>query len=184
MKKVMLVLVLLFCASTAAMAQDVSVVDIFAGYSFNRCVKNGDISCDLHGWNAAFDFNMNNNWAITADGSGHYSGREQVREGVEETPRTRYHNYLLGPKYTFGSSERVRPYVHALFGFNQVKPVPEFTKKVNFAQVYGGGVDVKVGDKLWVRPAQVEWFAIRNFDTVTGSHVRFSAGVVIRIGQK
>jgi len=181
MKKLMLVLVLLLGVSTAAVAQDVSNVDVFAGYSFIRCANNGDIKCNLDGWNVAFDFNLSNKWAITADIGGHY---DFVYRDDYEQSRMKYHNYLIGPKYTFGDNEIVRPYIHALYGFNHVTPLPDFAKKVNFVQAYGGGVDVRVNDKIWVRPAQFEWLAIRNHDTVTGSHIRFSAGVILKIGQK
>ena len=182
MKKLMLVLVLLLGVSTAAVAQDVSNVDIFAGYSFIHCGKNGDLKCNLHGWTATFDFNLNNNWAVTADLGGHYDFADNYDEG--ET-RLKYYNYLVGPKYTIGDSETVRPYIHALYGFNHFMPfMPDYAKKVNFVQAYGGGVDVKVNDKIWVRPVQLEWFGIRNLDKVAGANVRFSAGVVLRIGQK
>jgi len=183
MKKLVLVLVLLPGLSAAAAAQDVSIADMFVGYSFNRCV-NEFTECDLQGWNVAFDFNANNNWAITADVSGHYGTRDVERP--YEGTSVKYHNFLVGPKYTFGSSEKVRPYVHALYGLSHISaPAPQTTEN-NFVQAYGGGVDIRLNDKISIRAAQVDYVGIRRVPNVPRfeANVRFSAGITIRLGQK
>ncbi|MDR0311859.1 MAG: porin family protein [Acidobacteriota bacterium] len=181
MKKLVLVLVLLLGVSTAASAQDVAVADLFAGYSFNRCVSEAT-ECDLNGWNAALDFNVNNNWAITVDVSGYYGTFDDVApyNGLD----VKSHNFLFGPKYTFGSSERVRPYVHALFGINHINPASPATVENNFAQAYGGGVDVRLNDKVFVRAVQVDYLGIRREGFKAEDNIRFSAGFVFRLGQK
>lgn len=183
MKKFVLVLVLLLGVSTAASAQDVSITDLFAGYSFNRCV-NDTTECDLQGWNAALDFNVNNNWAITVDFSGHYGTYDDEVPYIGADVKS--HNFLFGPKYTFGSSERARPYVHALFGINHVNPeaASPLTVENNFTQAYGGGVDVKLSDKVFVRAIQVDYLGIRREGYKAENNFRFAAGFVFRLGQK
>jgi len=225
MKKLVVFLVLLLGVSTTAVAQDVSVADLFGGYSYIRC---GDVgfqrnvggenpkgSCDLHGWNAGVDINFNSNWAVTADVSGHYG---QIDLNIDESAnyKTRYYDakyltFIFGPKYTFGVSERVRPYVHALYGFSRVSTsnltrvarvdipatatAPEvkagdssahpnqLSNETNFVQAYGGGVDVKLIGKWSARPVQLDYFVIRRYSNFE-NNLRISAGIVYRIGEK
>jgi len=180
MKKLVLVAFLLFGLSTVAMAQDVSVADVFGGYSFFRCDRD-TIGCDLHGWDAAVDFNFNKNWAVTIDVSALYGT-------VDSDARTdiKYHTVFGGPKYTFGSSERVRPYVHALFGVNHINPeknYPALTVENNLAIAMGGGVDVKVTDRISIRAAQVDYLMIRRFSEYD-NNFRCATGIVFRFGSR
>ncbi|MDR1727709.1 MAG: porin family protein [Acidobacteriota bacterium] len=183
MKKLVLVVVLLLGISSVAMAQDVPVASIFGGYSFYRC---NDIasSCDLHGWNAAVDFNVNKNWAVTADFDGHYGWLDQTdaQRIANEWTDVKSHSFLFGPKYTIGSSDKVRPYLHALFGINHVNP-DTATVENNFAMAYGGGVDIKVNDRLSIRPAQVDYIGVRRFSEFE-ANVRYSGGIVLTFGSK
>jgi opacity protein-like surface antigen len=177
MKKLVLVLVLLLGVSTAASAQDVSIADLFAGYSFNHCMGES-AECGLNGWNAAVDINLVGNWAATVDISGYYGSF-----GEEELD-VKHHNFLFGPKYTFSIGERVRPYVHALFGINHINSLSPVTVENNFSHAYGGGVDVRLNDKLLVRAIQVDYLGIRRNGSLAESNMRFSAGFVLRLGQK
>jgi hypothetical protein len=178
MKKLMLVLVLLLGVSTVAVAQNDPVADVFTGYSLNwgeweSVSGDEDIGGKMNGWNAAINFNVNNNWAVTFDVSGHYLWGDM---------NLKYHTFLVGPKYTFGSSEKVRPYVHALYGVNHVNPEKPFTVENNFVQAYGGGVDVRVTDKVSVRAMQLDYLSIRRYKFE--KNLRFSSGFVFRVGQK
>ena len=214
MKKLVLFLVLLLGVSTTAVAQDIAVADLFFGYSFYRCFAEareyvaGDAiptdyyatPCQLNGWNAALDFNMNSKWAVTVDASGYYGWHDnwpvryaptnvtgeaahwRIREVIEQAD-VKYFNLMGGPKYTFGSSETVRPYVHALFGVSHVNTPPQVVVENRFMQAYGGGVDVKLSDKWSVRPIQADYLRVRRYSTYE-NNFRFSAGFIYKIGEK
>ncbi|MCL2878297.1 MAG: porin family protein [Acidobacteria bacterium] len=183
MRKLVLFLVLLLGISSAAVAQDVSTADIFAGYSFFHCADDA-AQCNLNGWNAAADLNLNRNWAITVDVSGHYGTYDG--EVSDEDFSVKYHTFMVGPKYTFGNSERLRPYIHALYGMSQISQPEPLNLERYFVQVYGGGLDVRVDDRFSIRAGQFEYFGIRRLPNVPRfeSNLRFSAGLIIRFGQK
>jgi opacity protein-like surface antigen len=183
MKKLVLVAILLLGICSVAVAQDVPTAEIFGGYSFYRCANDSD-SCDLQGWNAAVDLNFNKNWAATVDVSGHYGWLDvPATANYDAYDDVKNISFLFGPKYTFSKSERVRPYLHALFGLNHVNPEPQYTVENNFAMAYGGGIDVKVNDKISVRPVQLDYVGVRRF-SVFENNLRYSAGIVFKFGSR
>jgi len=160
MKKLVLVLALMLCVSTMAVAQDVSVVDVFGAYSFIRCnEQTAGVSlyqgCNMKGWNGGVDINLESNWAITIDVSGHYGWKDNYRENTGGTlfpgnssgtgnnatittvPTNRWADEKLmtimgGPRYTFAFvNERVHPYVHVLFGVTHVNPGEVTAETIN-----------------------------------------------------
>ena len=215
MKKLVLVLALVLGVSTMAVAQDVSVADIFGAYSISRCEgrDSGDslyTGCDLSGWDGGVDINLDKNWAVTVDVSGYYGWLDNYQEPVLGTSTTnvnargnvrrwgdiRFLNVTGGPRYTFGSSELVRPYVHALFGVNHRNPlslckdsststvfVSCYQVENDFMYTLGGGLDIKLGEKWFARPAQFDYVAIRRFNKYENTF-RFSAGMGYKIGVK
>ena len=228
MKKLVLVLALMLCVSTMAVAQDVSVVDVFGAYSFMRCKgqTTGDSryeGCNMNGWNGGVDINLESNWAITIDISGHYGWKDNYRENVGGTyqtapapstttittfPTNRWADEKImtimgGPRYTFAFvNERVHPYVHVLFGVSHVNPGELISETINretgevtartryqrvvennFTQAYGGGINVIVSDKWFVRPVQVDYVALRRAGAYEKSF-RIGAGFGYRIGVK
>ena len=180
MKKLMLVTVLLLGLSSMAVAQDVPAAEVFGGYSFYRC-QDTSVDCDLHGWNAAVDFNFNKNWAVTADVSGQYGWIDNLYP--YQWADVKHHNFLFGPRYTISAGDNVRPYVHALFGVNHVNPKPLFTVENNFAMAFGGGIDVKVNDRVSVRPVQLDYVGVRRYSTIE-NNIRYSAGIVFKLGSR
>jgi outer membrane immunogenic protein len=102
--------------------------------------------------------------------------------------------YLFGPRINLRYS-RFNPYVQALFGgerfsngWNPGAFDPRtFSSQNNFAMAFGGGLNVRVNDRLAVRPFQVDYFATRVApmnNSYLQNDLRYSAGVVLRFGSK
>lgn len=185
MKKLGFAVILLLGFAGMAVAQDVPVAEVFGGYSFFRCDAGDDISCNLNGWNAAVDFNASDRWSVVADFSGHYGyldGPVATPSGVYPWYDVKSHNFMFGPRYKM-RTEKVTPFVHALFGINHINPEAGDTVQNNFAMAFGGGVDVKVSDKMSVRALQLDYVTARA-DSDWNDNLRFSAGVVFHLGSR
>ncbi len=108
--------------------------------------------------------------------------------------------FLFGPQYSFRLVPRVTPFVHALFGgvkgsrvaevalgAGGACPAPQcsgsavFPETV-FAMAFGGGLDVKVRNHVWIRLIQVDYIR-QNFSDGAMTSPRISAGVVFHLGK-
>lgn len=109
-----------------------------------------------------------------------------------DTNRSVY-NFLGGVQIKDNASDaRIKPFAHALIGAGHVRakvknfsctnltPCPVFDEsfsETGLAGALGGGLDVKVTDKVSIRAFQVDYNPIR-IDGSTGHNVRFGAGIV------
>lgn len=184
-------LFLLLLLSFPIFAQDHPKVELFGGYSYARADLEID-GLDLHGWNASVAGNVNKWFGIKADFGGLYKSASGsiVVQGVRVTgsETDKFHTFLFGPQFTHRTG-RVNLFGHILAG--AVRLDVDATGTVNgtplnvnytdtaFGLALGGGVDVKLTDKFWLRPAQVDYLLTRFGDTAQ-DNLRFSTGVVIR----
>jgi len=194
MKKLLLVAVLLLGFSVMAVAQDTPAVEIFGGYSYMRCDANqfvfggaedADVDCGLHGWNFSGAINANKAVGAVIDVSGQYG-----TVGVEgDEVDARFHSFMFGPKFTMRSG-RVTPFAQALFGFSSVKIEADEANEdalsyteIDFSMAFGGGLDINVGEKVAIRPVQVDYFLTRSGGQFM-DNFRYSAGLVIKLGKR
>lgn len=186
MKKLVLAAVILLGFSAIATAQDAPAIEVFGGYSFvgvdtSTAFSDSDApQLNLNGWNGSIAIN-GNRWAgFVADFGGAYGSVEDVD--------IRLHTIMFGPRITVRKGQ-ITPYFQALFGYarltaeDQVE-VSEYTEN-DFAMAFGGGVDLNVSDSVSIRAAQLEYFTTKT--GLTGDfadHIRFSAGVVFKMGNR
>jgi hypothetical protein len=58
-------------------------------------------------------------------------------------------------------------------------------KENDFAMAFGGGLDVNLNKMVALRPVQLDYFTTRTGQTGNfADHFRYSAGVVIKLGQR
>ncbi len=207
MRRVVAVCVMLLAVAAFAAAQDrTPTVDIFAGYSMfhfdDRGLEDGlntafpgccSFTKILHGWEGSAQFNLNKRFGIVADISGHYGTPIEIIGGPS-VDATMY-NVLFGPQVN-ARSHRWTAYAHTLLGFNRVKiesipaPVSSATFTENaFAWAIGGGFDVNVTDRIGVRLGQFDYILTTHDFGFAGStghqnNLRYSAGIVLRLGSK
>jgi hypothetical protein len=134
------------------------------------------------------------------------------RPGVDHTLT----NFVLGPRYTLHSHSRWMPYAQALFGAARATSSTSVTllqggviwpppglivppgasqpvdatlqaERTGFAMLIGGGLDIKLGKHVSLRPIEADYYLARLPSFVTGSdtnknHFRYSAGVNFLFG--
>jgi hypothetical protein len=163
-------LFLIPAGAAAAFAQsgdETPKAEVFAGYSL-LSYDTGSFVNDrtaVHGGEVSATGNVNHWLGIEGDVSGHFRGGDAVFYAT------------AGPRFTYRGAGKVEPYAHVLAG-------GAFGSGVNqFAMTVGGGVDVKVNDKVAIRVIQADYAPIFYHDG-TVNNARISAGVVFRFGNR
>ena len=168
-------LILLLTLTTKA--QDTPKAELFGGYSY--------AGGSFHGWNGSITGNVNKWFGVTADFSGHYGGSID-EDGFDE--KQRVHSYLFGPRVA-ARKKRVMPFAHALFGVSTLRTeLTGFGQRfifsdIGFGLVLGGGLDIKVNDRIAVRAFQIDYLRARFFGE-TENRGRLALGIVLRFGKK
>jgi peptidoglycan-associated lipoprotein len=151
--------------------------ELFAGYSY--------AGGNFHGWNAALTGNVNKWFGVTADFTGHYGGSPD-EDGFDE--RQRVHSYHFGPRFS-ARRKKVTAFAHALFGASTLKTeLTGFGQRflfsdTGFSLVAGGGLDIKVSDRVAVRAFQIDYLRATFFGE-TENRGRLAFGIVFRLGKK
>jgi opacity protein-like surface antigen len=202
---------LIFCCLPLAVAQsnDDSRFEFFAGYSVLRTRYEAEQpnppmpvivafagKQTLHGFNASATGYLAGGLGLTGDFSVHFKTHTipDPLGGNIET-HIRVFNLLAGPQYKFRNDSRVAPFVRALAGVANTRArteVPSLnstgtSRSTDFALAVGGGLDVRVSDRVDLRVFQFDYNPIflsrgneLGFGNTRADNVRFSFGVVIR----
>lgn len=155
----------------------------------------------FNGFNASGVYNVSRYFGVKGDVSGTYKNQNvnvpftagTTTGRVNFDVKRSVYNFLGGVQVKDNSTEgRVKPFAHALVGAGHVRanvknfscsnltPCPVFEEKFSetgLAGAFGGGLDVKVSDKISIRAFQVDYNPIR-IDGNTGHNVRIGAGIV------
>ncbi len=128
-----------------------------------------------------FEYNLNNTLGLVAD----IGGYANTRSGINDKLLT----YMFGPRFNWRHT-RLNPYAQFLFGGAYVwnNPAGVSTTQNAFATAAGGGLDYRLTNRIAIKPIQVE-YVMTQIDSARGfgSHqndIRYSAGVVLRFGEK
>lgn len=159
----------------SALAQEDPKAEVFAGYSYLRTFE-GEDSVNAHGFNGSVAGNFNKHFGVVADFGFHRASES----GISANSTT----YMFGPRIS-GRSDKVDPFVHALFGGVRASAGASGISVSDnaFAFAVGGGLDIKASDSVAFRIAQVDYLGARFFDE-TQNNFRYSVGIVFRIGSK
>ena len=183
MKKSFLVFVFCMLLAGVAFTEEVRRADIFAGYSYMSADMQGSAGStsrqNANGWESSFSVNLHKYFAAETDVSGHYRGN-LLGSGVNIWD----YNLLGGPRFN------LRPaFFHVLFGVNHLtgNALDLSASQSNFALAIGGGVQVKVVPRYYVRTS-VDWIRTsNNLADPTGPRVnqnnfRVSVGLAYHFG--
>ncbi|HEU0178596.1 MAG TPA: hypothetical protein VFV58_30400 [Blastocatellia bacterium] len=182
MKRIFVCLLVLTALSTYASAQDAPVVEWFGGYSYSRVSP--DFLADganTHGFHADITLNTKLLGFVT-DVSKTYG--ESAGTGLSTT------TFLIGPRFA-RHGKKITWFVQSLYGFSYINTDgdifgPEIGRyDSSFAFVPGGGgIDVKLREKLALRIFQYD-LIYTNFGRGGGQlQSRISTGVVLRLGSR
>jgi len=196
MRKLLSCLTFLTFLAPAVRAQD---VQLFGGYSSLHTSGTSYEHANLYGLNAALSVNFKS-WGVVADFSNHYGASSSNFTPIGNDGHGA--TYLIGPQYSFRKVPHVTPFVHALAGVvhggrftnGPLGPggiCPYIACQANLftvpetalAMAFGGGIDLKVRNHIWIRAVQVDYLAER-FANGPMNSPRVSAGIVFRFGTK
>jgi hypothetical protein len=227
MRKFSLLPGIVLALSACVAAQEVPKTEVYLGYAYSRLnpVKNVD-SINSNGGIGSFQYNFNRNFGVVAELGGSSNGNISAFGLNFPGDQTQF-SYLFGPRFTLNKTGKFSPFVHYLLGgirnhrsftiANSLIPVnaivpsgvtvdpisdqPGFSKVRStqnaFAMAIGGGIDIKAGHHVAIRPAEVDWLPTNfsPFNTTVPSGVfpnfntsnwqqnfRYSAGVTFRFG--
>ncbi len=172
--------------------------EFFVGYS-NQQVDRGDYQTH-HGFEGSYVRNVSRYFGIKGDVSGSYKNddfdtRIVVAPGntttIRNETRSSLYNFLGGVQVKDNASDaRLKPFGHALagVGYNRTEFKTSLTgsgtqnftdNEAGFAAALGGGLDIKVNDRVDFRAIQIDYNPVRNFGQFS-HNVRFGIGVVFK----
>jgi hypothetical protein len=167
---------------------------------------------NLYGWNASLAENVNGWLGGEFEASGFYGTVNAgflfpASQLISPSPNfsklvpvvTRFQTYLGGPRVTLRRSGRVAYFAHLLIGFADVNTslnesaivatdfssIPAGTLKSGggFAVSPGVGIDVRMNERLSIRPIQVDYLMSHVFGE-RQDNARVSAGLNFTLGHK
>lgn len=181
-------------SGAAAYAQEATtpLIETGADYTFTRVNPGGNLtSYTANGGSGFVEYNLNHVVGLVADLGANYIGNVNGY-ALDNTTFT----YLFGPRFNWRTS-RVTLYGQTLVGgarfsnaYDPASPTPVLGSSENtFAAAIGGGVDYRLTDHIAVKPIQVEYLMTQlpssfvNVNQVQ-NNLRYSAGIVFRVGSK
>jgi len=195
MRRFLTITVLTIALAPAAMAQDdYKKWEFFGGYSalgFDTLAGdtgNPAVEAVLSGRNTlrGFELSVTRNFhkyvGVKGDYSLHLREDNFSRPAGSGTVDTTVQNFLGGLQFKDNATEaRIKPFAHALFGFaNQKVDVdsPNLSaifgvtdlrvNETSFAMAFGGGLDIRLNEKIDIRAVQADWNIINRGDQQTG----------------
>lgn len=216
MRKLLLLSTLFLAVNALASAQERAKPELFVGYSYEN-IESGIESDDLratgitrtslderfklNGFNISATGYITKRFGITGDFSAGFNSRTDNFDAIQVKSKLTLYNITVGPQVKFFSERKAAPFVHALLGVSRRKLKETATdpaaaglaeatdSTTNFAMNLGGGLDVRLNERLDLRLIQVDYNPVFlkartiegvNFSSRTLNGVRVSVGLVIR----
>jgi opacity protein-like surface antigen len=178
----------------ASAQEEAPKAEIFGGYSFLRVSPGQGLdSVNGNGFSLSVAGNITRNFGIVGEFS-RYSKSDALGDifndpdlnliNVDASVQT----YLFGPRFTVRTG-KAEPFFHGLIGAARGSfeastiGLTESGSGYAFLYALGGGVDIKVHKNFAVRIGQLDFLQAR-FDEGKVNNLRFSVGVVIRMGNR
>jgi len=186
--------VMLLAPASYAQNDDYKKWEFFGGYSalgFDTLAGDTDVAAlndvlsgrnTLRGFELSITRNVHKYWGIKGDYSLHLREDNFSRPAGDGTVDTTVQNFLGGIQLKDNGSEaRLKPFAHALFGvanqkvdvdaanFATIFGITDFhVNETSFAMAFGGGLDIRLNDKIDIRAAQIDWNIINRGDQQLG----------------
>lgn len=193
--------VLLCATPAAAQTDEPRKFEVFGGYSYLRADVEevddpfSDFKNIMDGFNVAATGYATKRLGITGDFSGHFRSVSNDFGFGRLTAKTRTFNLTGGPQMRFPNKTRVTPFVRALAGvannrlsFEGPPPVgSDSISLTDFTLMLGGGLDVRVGDRVSLRLIQLDYNPVfvrdrpdLGVDSTRLDNFRVSVGIVFK----
>jgi len=183
MRQLLVITCLLLLWPLSARAQETPKVEVFGGYSY-AYIEAGQERVNTNGWHASIAINTRfRALEIVADFNGTYG----LLSGVDVDT----HTALFGVRFSL-RRERAMTFTHSLYGFSRLRAdAAVLGERIDgrtdtaFAFVPGGGgVDVKLSDRVALRVFQFDLLFTLWGRRDAQFHPRVSTGIVFRLGKK
>jgi opacity protein-like surface antigen len=188
-------LLLVFAPAASAQSDDYKRWEFFGGYSAPNFDNLGDDTDNpvvnevlgekntLRGFNLAITGNFHKYFGAKFDYSWHVREDNFSRPAGSGTIDSTVQNFLGGIQIKNNSEDgpTFKPFGHALFGVANQKidvdspqlpvifGISDFSvNETSFAMAFGGGLDIKLNQRLDLRVVQVDWNIINRGDQQTG----------------
>lgn len=164
LKKLVFAILFVLAFSFSTLAQNPPPKnEVATGYTY---LRGDELNGNLNGFNFSYTRYMNDKLGFTSElGANFASGVTTV-------------TYLFGPQIAANRGGKVSPYAHVLVGGGRVSFEDDVASN-GFAVALGGGVDVKLNDKVSIRAIQIDYLPIR-FSGGTIHNGRVGAGINFR----
>ena len=206
MKKSLITIGAVLLSTCVASAEDVPQMEAFLGYNYVRFNPNSIFfpSFNANGGGGQFVYNFNR-WIGGVGDIGAVTNGSVGAFGIDTTVL----NFVAGPRVTFRHHSRITPFGQVLFGgaySTASLPVAAIIRSpgiilppgsvvtarlhasnTGFAMFAGGGLDIKLGEHIAVRPVGLDYYLTRlpsflTGDTTNRNNFRYSAGVNFLFG--
>jgi opacity protein-like surface antigen len=201
------ILVVATASMAFAQSTDYNKVEFYGGYSHNRVDTGiSDNDPDLsdivneregfNGFNTSITGNLSRYVGLKFDLAGHFKQKSFPIGAASLDVDSSVFNFLGGVQIKDNSKEtKIKPFAHALVGAARARNKGEFSNNVcvavfpspcpvNFtdtdtglAGAFGGGLDIRAGQRIDVRVIQFDYNPTRVFDA-TQHNFRIGAGIV------
>jgi len=192
MRKLLMLAVMIACAAPFAYGQDdYNKYDIYLGYSHNRVdvgIDDNDPDFDdivderegFHGIEFSAKGALSRYVGIKGDYTFHRKSFDFDGFNVDAN----LHTLVGGVEFKDNSKEtKVKPFAHLMAGLGhssvEVETVDVDASNTGFSAVIGGGIDVRVNERVDFRAIQFDWNPSRA-DGQTGHNFRIGIGIVFR----
>jgi hypothetical protein len=195
---------LVFCSlGFAQESQRPPLFEVFGGYSLMHSDWVNWKAVNMNGWNAAVNTNVLPWLGAVADFSGNYfhqttTWRVSESSSMSFSDSANRYSFLFGPQVSYRHPRAVI-FAHSLFGTTHGTLTWTLSQSLqellggtasdhritdsHFTVALGGGVDLNVGHRFAIRPAQADYLYFHNYG-VAQNTFRYSAGVVFRFGAR
>lgn len=184
MRKFLFLSTLIALCACPTLAQDRSRPELFVGYSHENIssgVESSDFvgtditdttlvnSFKVNGFNVSGTGYLTRRFGVTGDFSAGFERRLDDFGGVPARTRLSLYNVTVGPQVNFFNARRATPFVRALFGVARrnlrleavdagAASIASATdNSTNFTMNLGGGLDVRLNDRVDLRVFQLDY---------------------------
>ncbi len=184
MRKLRIMFVLCAFYSIPLKAQDYPMAEVYGGYQLlldeDTFLTDSGSGTQLNGFTAAGEFNVKSYLGFVGElgyGFTAFNDRNQV-------------TLLTGPRFSHRGG-KVRGFGHILFGLSHdastdtLDPTHRISTN-NFALVVGGGMDITLGNRISIRPFQLDAMSTKHQLATGHEHqhleLRYTGGISVKLG--
>jgi Outer membrane protein beta-barrel domain len=206
MPKIIVMFAAVLTLALAAAAEEVPQMEAFLGYNYVRFNPNSGLfsSFNASGGGGQIAYNANN-WLSGVVDIGAVTNGSIGALGIDSTVL----NFVAGPRFSYRRYSRFTPFAQVLFGGAYstasvqvgVATLPPgitlfpgsgitarlHASNTGFAMFAGGGLDIRLGEHVAVRPIGADYYLTRlpsllTGDTTNRNNFRYSAGINFLFG--